>query len=124
MSKNQTSVYVRDKTYGWLPATMVSSDSDVARVIVRVPSPNDRSSSKFLKEERKVLLKEYDDKTLPLQNVDEGGNMVVSRDMCDLPSLHEAAILYNLKYRNEDLKPYTRVGDIIIAMNPFRVSLM
>jgi len=120
MSKNQTGVYVKDNTYGWLPATIISCDNDVARVIVNVPSLNVRCSSKLLKKERKVLLKEYDDNNLPLQNLDEGGNMVVARDMCDLPSLHEAAILYNLKYRHEDLQPYTRVGDIVIAMNPFR----
>jgi len=119
MSNNQSGVYVKDKNYGWLPATFVSSNSDVAQVIAHVPSANDRSSPKFLKEERKVQLKEYDEKTLPLQNVDEGGNVVVAQDMCDLPSLHEAAILYNLKYRHEAMKPYTRVGDIVIAMNPF-----
>ena len=33
--------------------------------------------------------------------------------------LRKASILYNLKARHETLKPYTRVGDIIIAMNPF-----
>jgi len=120
MSKNQSGVFVKDKTYGWLPGTPVSSDKDFARVIVQIPSANDRSSQHFSKEERKVQLKEYDDNTLPLRNLDEGGNIIVAQDMCDLPSLHEAAILYNLKYRHEDLKPYTRVGDIVIAMNPFR----
>eukprot|EP00957_Ditylum_brightwellii_P113887 8682393-Ditylum_brightwellii.AAC.1 len=40
--------------------------------------------------------------------------------MRDLPSLHEAAILYNLKTRHEKLNPYTRVGDMVIAMNPFQ----
>ena len=89
MSKNQSGVYVKDKTYGWLPATLLSSNSDIAQVIAHVPSENDRSSPKFRKEERKVLLKEYDDKSLPLQNIDEGGNLVVAQDMCDLPSLHE-----------------------------------
>ncbi len=33
--------------------------------------------------------------------------------------LSQAAILYNLKARHENLQPYTRVGDIVIAMNPF-----
>jgi len=111
---------VKDKTYGWLPATSLSTDKDFAQVLVQVPSANDRKSTKFSKVERKVQLKEYDDRALPLQNIDEGGNKIVAEDMCDLPSLHEAAILYNLKYRHEDLKPYTRVGDIVIAMNPFR----
>ena len=65
------------------------------------------------------MLKEYNDKTIPLQNVDEGENVVVAQDMCDLPSLHEATIIYNLKYRHKFLKPYTRVEDITIARNPF-----
>ena len=32
----------------------------------------------------------------------------------------QAAILYNLKYRHTNGKPYTRTGDIIIAVNPFQ----
>jgi len=120
MSNNQTVIFVKDTTYGWLPGTIISSDKDVARISVHVPTSDDSASSEFLKEERTVKLKDYDDNTLPLQNVDEGGNMVVAKDMCDLPSLHEAAILYNLKFRHEELQPYTRVGDIVIAMNPFR----
>jgi hypothetical protein len=31
----------------------------------------------------------------------------------------QAAILYNMKKRHIDGKPYTRTGDIIIAINPF-----
>jgi len=38
----------------------------------------------------------------------------------ELPFLHEAAILYNLKKRHLDNFPYTRTGDIIIAVNPFQ----
>merc|ERR1719162_2304642 len=41
-------------------------------------------------------------------------------DMVQLPFLHEAAILYNLKQRHLDDFPYTRTGDIIIAVNPFQ----
>lgn len=32
----------------------------------------------------------------------------------------QAAILYNLRARHMTGKPYTRVGDLIIAVNPFR----
>ena len=31
----------------------------------------------------------------------------------------QAAILYNLKVRHMDLKPYTRTGNIMIACNPY-----
>lgn len=36
------------------------------------------------------------------------------------PPLHQAAILYNLKARHYNGKPYTRTGDIVIAVNPFQ----
>ena len=42
-----------------------------------------------------------------------------ARDMADLHYLHEAAILYNLKQRHGQNLPYTRVGDIVVAVNPF-----
>lgn len=42
-----------------------------------------------------------------------------ARDMADLHFLHEAAILYNLKQRHAQNLPYTRVGDIVVAVNPF-----
>ena len=32
----------------------------------------------------------------------------------------QAAILYNMKKRHIEGKPYTRTGDIIIAINPFQ----
>lgn len=45
--------------------------------------------------------------------------LVNARDMADLSYLHEAAILYNLKLRHANRLPYTRVGDIVVAVNPF-----
>ena len=32
----------------------------------------------------------------------------------------QAAILYNLKIRHQREKPYTRTGDIVIAVNPYK----
>jgi len=117
----QTGVYVKDEQYGWLPAKVLSSE-DATTVTVEVTMPCKHYDGRHSKEERKIDLKDYDDGTLPMQNVDESGNIIVVPDMCDLPSLHEAAILYNLKSRHESSSPYTRVGDIVIAMNPFEVS--
>ena len=130
---------MKDDNHGWLPSKVLSLDSEsksnTVHVEVTVPiqvhgvadtntdtNTDTNHQYKYEKQERKVNLKDYENETLPLQNVDEGGNSIVVPDMCDLPSLHEAAILYNLKARHEDLKPYTRVGDIVIAMNPFQVS--
>ena len=42
------------------------------------------------------------------------------RDLTDLNYLHEAGIMYNLKERHFLGCPYTRIGDIMIAMNPFQ----
>ena len=41
--------------------------------------------------------------------------------MADLPHIHEAAVLYNLKDHPGDRAPYTRVGDIVVAVNPYKV---
>jgi hypothetical protein len=64
---------------------------------------------------RQVWYKDYEQGDLPKQNVQGNGK----RNMEDLFHLHPAAILYNLKERHYLQKPYTRVGDILIAMNPF-----
>lgn len=114
-SETATSVYVKDKAHGWLPATVISYEGDAAKVSVAVPTEGGET-----KEDRDVKLSHYDSNNLPLQNVDEGGKLIEMADMVDLPSLHEAAILYNLKARHGDKNPYTRVGDIIIACNPFQ----
>ena len=73
--------------------------------------------------DRTVSLEEYPNAELPLQNLeDDGRTNMAKNDMADLPHLHEAAILYNLKERIANAVPYTRVGDIMVAMNPFQVS--
>jgi len=115
----QTGIFVKDKDFGWLPANVISHEDQNGTVKVAVSTPDQNAGLDQVKEERTVKLKDYEANTLPLQNMDEGGNVIVVPDMCDLPSLHEAAILYNLKSRHETYKPYTRVGDIVIAMNPF-----
>ena len=81
---NQSGVYVKDKVYGWLPANVISDEGDKVTVAV-VPDGGGQ------KEERIVKLKDYEDGTLPLQNINESGNLIVVPDMCDLPSLHEVS---------------------------------
>ena len=70
--------------------------------------------------QRTVRLSDYPSGVLPLQNVDRRGRLLGKSDMADLPHLHEPAILYNLKERHGRGVPYTRVGDIVVAMNPLR----
>lgn len=107
-------VYIRDAENGWLPANVVSQDG--LDVTVKAFSADGKDPLG----ERTVSIKDYPDQQLPLQNVDASGNLMEMPDMVDLPSLHEAAILYNLKVRHQADKPYTRVGELIIAVNPFK----
>lgn len=77
-------MYVADKEFGWLPATIVSqTDQHVTVKVFSVDSLTEESS------ERTVALKEYSNQQLPLQNVDASGHLMEMSDMVDLPSLHE-----------------------------------
>ena len=141
-------VYVHDKAYAWVPAKVLEHRNDYALVAVMLLGEWDGSTILSDKEEsrrlstnihpsmkgvpeddilgfaaeyqipqsilRKVRYKDYIDGQLPEQNLDGHGK----RDMADLINLHSAAILYNLKERHYMHKPYTRVGDIVVAMNP------
>lgn len=128
---NQTGVYIKDEEHGWIPATVASYNEKGDQATVSIDSiystasnttdtePTTPTTATATATKRVIHLNQYEDNTLPLQNVNVNGEPIIISDMCDLPSLHEAAILYNLKSRHEDLKPYTKVGDIVIAMNPF-----
>ena len=140
--KENHSVYVLDEAYSWLPATIVSSstttttttssNNHTVQVSVTLPfnwhhttvlSPDstvlDLEELTVDRLVRTVSLHEYPKGELPLQNLAADGSVLGKRDMADLPFLHEAAILYNLKERHYNQQPYTRVGDIVVAMNPF-----
>ena len=67
-----------------------------------------------------ICLRECPSSSLPLQNVNVQGQIQEVSDMVDLPFLHEAGILYNIKARHERGVPYTRTGEIIIAVNPYQ----
>mmetsp|Transcript_25322 Transcript_25322/g.51923 ORF Transcript_25322/g.51923 Transcript_25322/m.51923 type:complete len:1182 (+) Transcript_25322:101-3646(+) len=118
-------VFLKDPEYAWIPAKLIRSSGNVADV--QIPQYKDeqsticdggRSASKTIDAE--VDLSDYQRGVLPMQNVDEQGKMQVFPDMVELPFLHEAAILYNMKKRHLDDFPYTRTGDIVIAVNPFQ----
>ena len=125
-----TSVYVRDSHYSWIPATIESEPDGKKKVNVRVKFPNDWEEYTIItkggetgrvKLERTINLSDYPNDELPLQNLEaDGVSAARKNDMADLTNLHEAAILYNLKTRHSDGNPYTRVGDIMVAVNPFQ----
>ena len=111
-------VYVKDATFAWLPATIVTMEID--RVLVELDFPSnwqvstEGAQSPTDKQERWVQLDDYRDRMLPLQN----DRKQSTRDCADLPHLHEAAILYQLRQRHRSQRPYTRVGEIVVAVNP------
>jgi myosin-5 len=118
-------VFIRDPEYAWVPATKKSDNGKQAQVSVpqypdeqSIICDGGQSAKKY--EDDVVELKEYNRGLLPMQNCDASGRTKVFPDMVELPFLHEAAILYNLKDRHMNGHPYTRTGDIIIAVNPFQ----
>ncbi|GKY99340.1 hypothetical protein MPSEU_000889000 [Mayamaea pseudoterrestris] len=115
----QLKVFVKDPTFSWLPATIIETDG-ADRVNVQIQLPLDwnkttmatKKTAAVDKTEWWVDLNDYHNHQLPLQNSKS------VRDIAELAHLHEAAILYQIKARHALQKPYTRVGEIIIAVNP------
>ena len=119
---NQSGVYIKDKVYGWLPGSVISYEDNNTKVKVSVclhPDENanqDESLATIRKEERTVKLKDYDEAMLPLQNIDEGGSLIVVPDMCDLPSLHEVSTL-----QEEDLFSTCGLSACLRRWNPISI---
>jgi len=123
-SSSSSLVYIPDDTYAWLPAKISSMNEEKGEAQVQVLplSPDDTvvvltnssSSSAAPDDDEAVTVTKTVKLPLPAQN-----KTSCVGDMADLRHLHEAAILYNLKERHYQSKPYTRVGDIVVAMNPF-----
>lgn len=116
-------VYIQDKQYAWLPATLVESDPLNDRVKVRIDVPSNwknttitsnKETYALAKKEVWIDLADYRDCKLPLRQSTDA----TVRDVAELSHLHEASILYLLKDRHVHQKPYTRVGEIIVAVNP------
>lgn len=110
-------VYVKDAAFAWLPAKILACEQD--RVLVELDLPSNwkattEGAQSSVNEERWVTLDDYRDRVLPMQNK---GNRS-TRDCADLTHLHEAAILFQIKERHREQRPYTRVGEIVVAMNP------
>jgi len=118
-------VYIRSDEYAWIPARLVEQDATTAKVAIPqyeseefIASDGGKGAVGF--KSAIVKLNDYISNVLPLQNVGSSGTLREVDDMVDLPYLHEAAILYNLKARHCSAKPYSRVADIVIAVNPYQ----
>jgi hypothetical protein len=98
-------VYVRSKEHYWVPGRVVGDATDSTdQLIVSVPQyPNEQSilsdagkgATSF--QRLTIDLKDYPNKVLPLQNVDEIGFLNEEKDMVDLPFLHEVCYLFVLR---------------------------
>lgn len=134
-------VYIASTDFGWLPAVVIPSTGPTDKVSVEVRdyeedvsipycevscginatnSQKRRGQRNVPSKTIEICLKNYAGAVLPLQNVNEEGKLIEVGDMVDLRFLHEAAILYNLKARHAKSTPYTRTGDIVIAVNPYQ----
>lgn len=119
-------VYIRDDQFVWLPGTIVDGDAEAGRLKVRIELPPGffshtdipnnaaarAAAARLHHEERWIDLNDYMNHHLPLQN-----DKTV-RDVAQLSHLSEASLLYMVKARHAKKQPYTRCGDIVIAMNP------
>jgi len=128
-------VYILDPKHSWIPAKVKDRNASASNLVhLSIPQYRNeqaircdggRSASNGYKvemidlDDAKNKIK-YPNRHLPLQNVNSEGELQVVEDMVDLPFLHEAAILYNLKARHVQSLPYTRTGDIILACNPYK----
>lgn len=99
-------VYLQDKEQVWIKA-VTEGKKENGIIQCRVPGAD---------ELRAVKLGDYVGLDLPKQN-----KTTNEPDLTDLKYLHEASIFYCLKERfllNDQI--YTRSGDLIISINPFR----
>eukprot|EP00588_Corethron_pennatum_P021465 CAMPEP_0194317724 /NCGR_PEP_ID=MMETSP0171-20130528/14450_1 /TAXON_ID=218684 /ORGANISM="Corethron pennatum, Strain L29A3" /LENGTH=743 /DNA_ID=CAMNT_0039074427 /DNA_START=42 /DNA_END=2269 /DNA_ORIENTATION=- len=110
-------VYVDSPSLGWIPCTLLSVSPDGSSASVR-PRQDGVPAAPLSVDLSNPL---YASGALPRANVHpESGAPVQVADLCDLTYLNEPAILYNLGARHAAGLPYTRTGDIVIAVNPYQ----
>ena len=85
-STSSSYVYIRSKEHKWTPARLIQIDGETATV--QVPVDVHLSTTGPTKEET-VKLSDYPNQVLPLQNVDQNGELKAVEDMVILPFLHE-----------------------------------
>ena len=108
-------VFIPCKTNVWLLATCDAASPQDADGNIEFTLVEESSVDSMAK---KTRLLNVDIRSLPLHNINISRTGV--EDMCDLGFLHEASILDNLQRRFKSALPYTRSGEICIAVNPYR----
>jgi hypothetical protein len=89
-------VYIRSEEYAWIPARLVQQDKTQAKVAIPqydaeefIMSDGGKGATGF--KSAMVNLKDYQNNSLPLQNVSPDGTLKEVDDMVDLPYLHEVS---------------------------------
>ena len=94
MGKKASYCFLKDPENAWIPAKLLETKGKTADV--QIPLYRDEQSTicdggktadKWV--EAEVDLTDYNKQVLPMQNVDETGDMLVFPDMVELPFLHE-----------------------------------
>jgi hypothetical protein len=95
-SATSNNVYIRSDEFAWIPARLVSQDKDTAKVAIPqyeaeefILSDGGEGATGF--KSAVVKLKDYPNRTIPLQNTGKTGKLKEVDDMCDLPYLHEVS---------------------------------
>ena len=120
-----TRVFVRDETHGWVPATLLPTNSSTTRATVLIESSSsssresesgitnntaDASQDHRGKDTKKIRLADYPPKCeFPMLC-----SMYVVDDLVELPHVNEAGVLCNLQMRHARSLPYTRLGDLML----------
>jgi len=99
-------VYIYSDEFAWIPARVEKtdiSDKGIPQAHVVIPEYKDersiqsdggRTAKRFKKEV--ISLQDYPNQALPMQNVDDKGNLKEVEDMVDLPFLHEVSRIFLL----------------------------
>lgn len=93
-------VYIRSEEYAWIPARLVEQDKTSAKVAIpqyaneeSIMSDGGKAAIGF--KSAIVKLADYQNHSLPLQNVGKDGALKELDDMVDLPYLHEVRVSFS-----------------------------
>lgn len=94
-----TVVWLSDDVYGWLEAVVVSKDA--SSITVSQGGKDVKVKPEALRAMNPRILDGVE-------------------DMISLSHLNEAALLHNIQYRYKWDLMYTNVGDLLVAVNPYK----
>ena len=117
-------LYIRDDTYGWLPAVLLERDDEHSRVKVRIDLPSDwlettlaRKTDFYGLHQKKKWIPRDDAVPASFWPNHPASSNALARDVSTLEPLNEASALHLLKQRCKNGLYYTRMGHVMIAMN-------